>query len=91
MPELQGRRMDNEDGAHFRSAEARPGDYGFVDGRLWIVDPLGHVGSLLTHTITVHEDGTITVDPSIWDQATYGEDHEPGFHGWLRAGVWTWD
>lgn len=54
------------------------------DGRLewWIVDPNGRVGRLTTHTVEEHEDGTITVTPSILDK-TPG-----GYHGWLERGVW---
>jgi hypothetical protein len=36
------------------------------------------------HTVTEHEDGTITVSPSILDE-------RPGcgtYHGWLERGVW---
>lgn len=54
------------------------------DGRIewWIRDPLGSVGRLTTHTITEHDDGTITVSPSIYDTSP------GGWHGWLERGVW---
>lgn len=38
------------------------------------------------HTITEHEDWTITVDPSI--RQTYG-DGEDAWHGFLKRGTWT--
>ena len=63
---------------------AAPGSYMLVDydGRreLYIVDPAGKIGRILTHTITVHEDETVTVSPSILDPQ--------GWHGWLERGVW---
>jgi hypothetical protein len=52
--------------------EAHPGDYLKVDydGRIewWIRDPWGRVGRLGNHTVVEHEDGTITVTPSIYDK-----------------------
>jgi hypothetical protein len=84
---MQGhRRPDNYD---WRQSE--PGDYGFQDWtgqrELYIRDPFGVVGRITSHTVTEHEDGTVTVDPSIAPP----DGAEPGaFHGWLRRGVWTW-
>lgn len=49
--------------------------------------PDGHSGRLSPkiHTVVEHEDGTITVSPSIdFSKTTPG-----AFHGWLRRGVWT--
>lgn len=90
---LQGRRVEWP--ADWR--DSRPGDYMKVppgegptrkDGQpVWYVrDPDGHVGSLITHRVTEHDDGTITVTPSILDDSTY--DGKPGWHGWLERGVW---
>jgi hypothetical protein len=73
--------------------DAEPGGYCKVvetdaDGKAirdvwWIKDPHGSMGRLATHTVTEHEDGTITVDPSILDP-------DPGgYHGWLKRGVWS--
>lgn len=78
-----GRRLP--DNADINSAE--PGDYWFVswgEGRqLWFMDPLGDYGRVTKHTVTEHEDGTVSVEPSIApnDATTY--------HGYLRRGVWT--
>lgn len=47
--------------------------------------PDGSLGALnpSIHTIVEHEDGTITVSPSLdWSQRKIG-----GWHGWLRRGV----
>lgn len=63
--------------------EMKPGDYMKVDYdgtvNLWICDPLGHMGRVASHTITEHDDWTITVSPSILGG---------GWHGHLEHGVW---
>lgn len=58
------------------------GGYGkAADGR-WMVRPPGcNLGDLDGHEVVEHEDGTITVSPSI-----AGE----GFHGHLIRGEWIW-
>lgn len=71
-------------------APAAPGDYCKVPasvrlGRIitWLlVDPTGGAGSIIpeNHTVTEHENGMITVSPSLVMPG--------GWHGWLRAGVW---
>jgi hypothetical protein len=55
-------------------------------GARWYVRPLmgpSGVGRLSegAHTVTEHEDGTITVEPSLV--------MPDGWHGWLRRGVFT--
>ena len=86
MSELQGRRLP--DGTELPS-DAEPGDYwkpaDRPEGEWWFVDPVGNFGRVSKHTVTEHEDGTITVDPSIADEGTHG-----AWHGWLRQGVWSW-
>ena len=79
---MQGRRVDKD---MWRN-DPQPGDYYWSEhmGRWWVRDPLGRPGTLNPelHAVTEHEDGTITVEPSIWD-------YPDGWHGWLRQGVWT--
>lgn len=87
---MQGRRLP--DGFHYFDAE--PGDYwkqllGTVEEPgekfIWSVrDPDGHLGSLTKHEVVEHEDGTITVSPSILN------DRPPSgsWHGFLERGVW---
>jgi hypothetical protein len=58
---------------------------------IWVCRPPGReaAGSLRNHEITEHDDGTITVSPSILMQS--GPDPAPGFedwHGYLERGVW---
>jgi len=44
------------------------------------------IGSLSAHTVVEHEDGTITVSPSIF----FNMDHpdHPRWHGYLEHGIW---
>lgn len=69
--------------------EEHPGYYCPVeiDGkRTWhCVTPNGHAGNLAAHDVTEHEDGTITVSPSILvSNPQQGE----LWHGYLERGVW---
>lgn len=73
---------------------AAPGSYMLVTTEgtlryLYLVDPTGHQGTVVSnkHTITEEPDGTITVSPSIL--ATEDE-HGHDFHGFLQHGEWNW-
>lgn len=92
---MVGRRVEY---AEFWGAATRqPGDYCKVERKThhgdhlaWVwyaCTPNGLVGNLEDHTVTEHEDGTITVDPSILVERI-GEG-EVGYHGHLVAGVWS--
>lgn len=78
---MQGRRVyENEEGQLW----LKPGDYG-KDARTghWMArPPKGHTGDLCNHSVVEHEDGTITVVPSI---LIHGE---TTWHGYLEKGVW---
>ena len=71
--------------------DLEPGDYAKAnDGTWWLRCPNGTWGRLRTtiHNITEHEDGTISVTPSIlikghWEGVTVER------HGFLTKGVWT--
>lgn len=83
---LRGRRLDEVS----ELDEVMPGDYWLypndriVGGPCWyICDPFGQHGALRRHDVTEHDDGTITVTPSI-EVPTEG-----GWHGHLERGVWT--
>lgn len=52
------------------------------DGVWYVRDPAGMIGSLRLHTVVEHDDGTITVSPSILDTG------EHAWHGFLERGVW---
>lgn len=60
------------------------GDYGRdPSGEWWARAPgLRAAGALSNHEVVEHEDGTITVAPSILMEA------ETSFHGYLERGVW---
>lgn len=86
--------MPDEDG--WLRAALQPGDYGRtthpgVDGRpasFWqVCAPDGSQGSLAPniHTVVEHDDGTITVSPSL----DFSKRRPGAWHGFLRAGVWT--
>ncbi len=48
------------------------------------------LAGLSKHDVTEHEDGTITVNPSIKVTSPWGPDrveHE-WYHGWLERGIW---
>lgn len=85
---MEGRRLP--DGYH---PDAEPGDYwrepfGPPDAPRrfdWTVCvPTGACGSLRDHTVTEHDDGTITVSPSI--NLDFGPVARR-WHGWLERGV----
>lgn len=52
-------------------------------GVWYAVDPSGGAGAILpsVHTVTEHEDGTISVTPSLVMPS--------GWHGFLQRGVWS--
>jgi hypothetical protein len=85
---MKGRRLDSLQDFY----RGQPGDYckvtsdepGAAPGHtVWYVrDPAGRVGALRDHAVTEHEDGTISVSPSILDPSP------GGWHGWLERGLW---
>jgi len=60
------------------------GDYGNIDG-VWYAKPpnFDYLGNLRGHTVVEHDDGTITVSPSIL--ISNGEFE---WHGFLKQGIW---
>jgi hypothetical protein len=79
---MKGRRLP--DGATI----LEEGDYAKrTDGEGWYIRPPGsQVGTILTtpghHAVEEHEDGTITVSPSILQSGS------TTWHGFLERGVW---
>lgn len=88
MGELRGRRLP--DGNHDYDL-VQPGDYwrpeygGRQPSEWWFRDPLGAMGRITKHSVEEHEDGTITVRPSI----LCDRPGQSSYHGWLTRGVWT--
>lgn len=60
------------------------GAYGKSKEGVWYARPFGqHTGSLEKHSVVEHDDGTITVSPSILIRS-----HKGVWHGYLENGVW---
>ncbi len=53
------------------------------DGNWYAMTPNGLHGGLASHAVKEHEDGTITVAPSILVRG-----HDGTYHGYLERGVW---
>ena len=70
----------------------KPGDYGRHpgDGNWYGCTPNGHLGNLSQHGVTEHEDGAITVSPSILVTMRDTEKRRDVelWHGYLERGVW---
>jgi hypothetical protein len=83
---MQGKRRDLTEGVHV----LEPGEYGKdADGLWWARVPqrigfYAGMARLSLHDVTEHEDGTITVSPSI---LVTGH-HDIQWHGYLERGVW---
>ena len=65
-----------------------PCAYG-TNGKDWFcTTPNGLAGNLSAHQVEEHEDGTISVTPSIL--VTSGSKQaDPSWHGFLKRGIWT--
>lgn len=84
---MQGKRRDfTED-----NEIPQPGEYGrhWFNGE-WMCCAPGNsdmIGGLAKHTVVEHEDGTITVSPSILITYWSGKEYQQ-WHGYLERGVW---
>ena len=80
-----GRRLPDQRGPPLG---LEPGDYAWnaATGRWWVSTPNGIVGPIYEPewTVTLHEDRTISVFPSI--DADGGDGLR--WHGWLKRGNW---
>ncbi len=87
---MQGQRLrkeDDEEDFLLRIAKT-PGAYGSANGKDWFCcTPNGPLGNLGNHAVTEHDDGTITVTPSIL-VTQGGQRGDPSWHGFLQCGVW---
>jgi hypothetical protein len=75
---MQGKRVDWPEGL------MNPGEYAKHEGVWYAVTPNDHYANLAAHSVTEHEDGTITVSPSI---RVYDTERDL-WHGFLERGVW---
>ena len=63
--------------------DLEPGDYCLHYGQVWVKLPNGVGPSNLANWNPIeHEDGTITLSPSILDRGG------SGWHGYLERGIW---
>jgi hypothetical protein len=74
-----------------------PGEYSKLPEGMWYAcSPNGHTANLERHTVVEHEDGTITVSPSILirghqiseEGVRVSDDICDLWHGYLERGVW---
>lgn len=80
---MKGRRLPDD------ASEWSEGDYGRNRGVWHCRPPRCHLGSLERHDVTEHEDGTITVSPSILLHSTDADGKTVElWHGFLERGVW---
>ena len=80
---MKGRRIYPNEAGEMWFAE---GDYGKGPDGVWRARPFGaSLGSLEAHEVKEHEDGTITVSPSVLISQGAGL---PEWHGYLEGGVW---
>jgi hypothetical protein len=95
---MQGRRVYLDEGGELRLG---PGDYGQDKRGVWFARPPkmadgdqytdAHplMGSLEAHDVVEHEDGTITVSPSILIEYPWGDPpRQFRWHGHLERGIW---
>lgn len=95
---MEGERLDDEAFVHGLEHPATDpvpvGAYGRAtvgDEVVWMaMTPNGHIANLKRHQVVEHDDGTITVTPSIL--VTVPNHPDPviaaGFHGFLTRGRW---
>lgn len=84
---MNGQRLhevEGEDDFVFRIFTS-PGAYGKRDGVWYCCTPNGLAGNLCNHSVVEHNDGTITVSPSI----LVAQRHPISWHGYLKQGVWS--
>lgn len=81
MAEIVGIRRDLDDAHPVFEA----GEYGKCEGAWMGVPPnTDLLGGFSKHEVTEHEDGTITVSPSILIKDWRGQE----WHGYLERGIW---
>ena len=85
---MNGRRYDLTEWSWTAEDTPKSGDYGKRPDGVWYCIPPGldstWMGNLNAHTVVEHEDGTITVSPSILISSYKGH----SWHGYLERGVW---
>ena len=80
---LGTRRPDGTE-AHWLDA----GDYSLCEGSWWCCAPNGARGNLSSHDVVEHDDGTVTVSPSILISDSVNGQRRDVYHGYLERGEW---
>ena len=72
------------------SERLQAGEYGRIEGQWYACTPSGDLANLTAHEVAEHEDGTITVSPSILVSTTSPNKgtRVELWHGYLERGVW---
>jgi hypothetical protein len=79
---MQGRRVE------WTAQILEPGEFAKLpDGKWMAATPNGHGANLANHEVEEHDDGTITVSPSIM-VVPAGAHPSDWWHGFLSRGVW---
>lgn len=80
---MQGRRVE------WTTQILAPGEYAKLPDGTWHADtPNGLGANLSQHHVVEHEDGTITVSPSILVEGRRNPSEKRLWHGFLERGVW---
>lgn len=80
-----GRRLPDDFSArpNFSWDDTKAGDYWKLGDQWFLVSPEGEFGGTDTRwTVVEHEDGTITISPSVFFNSPRG------WHGFLQRGIW---
>lgn len=88
---MNGTRVADAQPSDSGYALLRPGEYQKLPDGSWRgCTPNNEACNLAAHKVTEHEDGTITVAPSILIRLLPGDGSAPVelWHGWLERGVW---
>lgn len=80
---VPGTRVGPFNGPHY--PVLNPGEYGLMAGHWHGCTPNGQMANLSAHRVAEHEDGTITVSPSILISDLTGLRL---WHGFLERGIW---
>ncbi len=83
--DMIGKRVQPNERGEYPYSDLRSGDYFIWSGAWYGVSPNGLLCGLKNHTVVEHDDGTITVSPSILVNNGQGG---VAWHGFLKAGVW---
>ena len=59
-----------------------------IDGTWYFYPPGAGIANLANHTVAEHEDGTITVSPSILITFADADGERCQWHGFLEKGIW---